>query len=192
MTRPFPARGTYDAVVRPVRRCRTWPIQARRRDSTVDGRRAPGGAAAVEDVDIAGAACDRRRAALARTNELYCGAGAVAWRRPARSGSGCPPSSRRQRRRRRRGRVSGGAARRRHAGPAAHAAQHPRAAIAAGLADGAGSTSWRTSWRRSCPPDTVVTTARIVQSWGWCRRADRRVSRRWAGAASMTAPSSRM
>ena len=129
----------------------------------------PGGVVAVEDVDIAGAACHPPSAAFARTNELYSALGAGARRRPATSGSGCPGSCTAA------GLIDvdvavaqpaglhGG----RHAGPAAHAAQHPcrrrgRRPGHGRRARGAGAEPGAFVDR----PDTVVTTARIVQSWG--------------------------
>ncbi|MET0327089.1 MAG: methyltransferase domain-containing protein [Ilumatobacteraceae bacterium] len=69
VTRPFPGAGNYDAVyARFVLSHMADPGHVAR--LMVDAVR-PGGVVAVEDVDISGAACSPPSAAFARANELY-------------------------------------------------------------------------------------------------------------------------
>jgi SAM-dependent methyltransferase len=69
VTRPFPSAGSYDAVyARFVLSQMIDPVEVAER--MVDAVR-PGGVVAVEDTDIAGAACFPPSGAFERTNELY-------------------------------------------------------------------------------------------------------------------------
>jgi len=166
VTRPFPDAGTYDAVyARFVLSHMTDPGHVAR--LMVDAVR-PGGVVAVEDVDISGAACHPPSAAFARTNELYSALvrsrGAdpdIGFRLPGILAAA--------------GLVDVDVAVAQPAGLRGDATRvqlltlpniRP-AAVAAGLATDAELEDLERDLEAFVErPDTVITTARIVQSWG--------------------------
>lgn len=166
VTRPLPGAGTYDVVyARFVLSHLADPGHVAR--LMVDAVR-PGGVVAVEDVDIAGAACYPPSAAYARTNELYSALvrsrGAdpdIGFRLPGILAAA--------------GLVDVDVAVAQPAGLRGDATQVQlltlrnirAAAVAAGLATDAELDELEHDLAAFVDrPDTVVTTARIVQSWG--------------------------
>jgi SAM-dependent methyltransferase len=163
VTRPFPGAGTHDVVyARFVLSHMADPDHVAR--LMVDAVR-PGGVVAVEDVDISGAACWPPSAAYARTNELYSALvrsrGAdpdIGFRLPGILAAA--------------GIVDVDVAVAQPAGDATLVQlltlRNIRpAAIAAGLATAAELDVLEHDLQTFVDrPDTVVTTARIVQSWG--------------------------
>jgi len=166
VTRPFPEAGSYDAAyARFVLSHMADPGRVAR--LMVDAVR-PGATVAVEDVDISGAACYPPSPAFARTNELYSALvrsrGAdpdIGFRLPGILAAA--------------GLVDVDVAVAQPAGLQGDATQvqlltlhniRP-AAVAAGLATDAELEELERELRTYVDrPDTVVTTARIVQSWG--------------------------